>query len=93
VVLARHILPNTAAPLFVLGTLGVGQAIVWASSLSYLGLGAVPPDPEWGAMLAAGRTYIGSAPWLTVVPGLMIVLTATASTVLGRALERRVRES
>jgi peptide/nickel transport system permease protein len=93
VVLARHILPNTAAPLFVLGTLGVGQAIVWASSLSYLGLGTVPPDPEWGAMLAAGRTYIGSAPWLTVVPGLMIVLTATASTVLGRALERRVRES
>jgi peptide/nickel transport system permease protein len=93
VVLARHILPNTAAPLFVLGTLGVGQAIVWASSLSYLGLGTVPPDPEWGAMLAAGRTYIGSAPWLTVVPGLMIVLTATASTVLGRALERRVRAS
>ncbi|MBM7026670.1 ABC transporter permease [Clavibacter sp. DM3] len=91
--LARHILPNTAAPLFVLGTLGVGQAIVWASSLSYLGLGTVPPDPEWGAMLAAGRTYIGSAPWLTVVPGLMIVLTATASTVLGRALERRVRAS
>nr|WP_227497336.1 ABC transporter permease [Planctomonas psychrotolerans] len=91
-ILYRHILPNTLAPIFVLGTLGVGQAIVWAASLSYLGLGAVPPAAEWGAMLAAGRTYISTAWWLTFFPGLFIVLTATAITVLGRRLQQRVRE-
>ena len=91
-ILLRHILPNTLAPLFVLGTLGVGQAIVWAASLSYLGLGAAPPAAEWGAMLAAGRTYISTAWWLTFFPGLFIVLTATATTVLGRRLQQRVRE-
>jgi peptide/nickel transport system permease protein len=91
-VLRRHILPNTLAPIFVLGTLGVGQAIVWAASLSYLGLGAVPPAAEWGAMLAAGRTYVSTAWWLTFFPGLFIVLTAVATTVLGRRLQQRVRE-
>ncbi len=87
-ILGRHILPNALAPLLVLATLGIGQAIVWASALSFLGLGALPPTAEWGAMLSAGRTYIGTAWWLTVFPGLMIVLTTVASTVLGRALTR-----
>ncbi|NQX26483.1 ABC transporter permease [Microbacteriaceae bacterium VKM Ac-2854] len=85
-ILLRHILPNTFAPLTVLATLGIGQAIVWAAALSYLGLGAEPPAPEWGAMLSAGRTYIGSAWWMTVFPGLVIVLTTIATTVLGRRL-------
>jgi peptide/nickel transport system permease protein len=89
--LLRHILPNTLAPLFVLATLGVGQAIVWASALSYLGLGAQPPAAEWGAMLSAGRTYLTTAWWMSFFPGLVIVLTAVAATVLGRALERRAR--
>jgi len=89
--LVRHILPNTLAPLFVLGTLGVGQAIVWASALSYLGLGAQPPAAEWGAMLSAGRTYLTTAWWMSFFPGLVIVLTAVAATVLGRAIERRAR--
>ncbi|MBG6238295.1 peptide/nickel transport system permease protein [Mycetocola sp. CAN_C7] len=92
-ILRRHILPNALAPLFVLATLGVGQAVVWAAALSYLGLGAQPPAAEWGAMLSAGRTYIGSAWWLTVFPGLMIVLTTIASTVLGRSLATRSREA
>lgn len=87
-VLRQHIVPNALAPLLVLATLGIGQAIVWASALSFLGLGAQPPTAEWGAMLSAGRTYIGTAWWLTVFPGLMIVLTTIASTVLGRALTR-----
>lgn len=87
-IVRQHILPNALAPLIVLATLGIGQAIVWASALSFLGLGAVPPTAEWGAMLSAGRTYIGTAWWLTVFPGLMIVLTTIASTVLGRALSR-----
>ncbi|AMM22336.1 peptide ABC transporter permease [Frondihabitans sp. PAMC 28766] len=89
VLLFRHILPNALAPVLVLATLGVGQAVVWASSLSYLGLGSPPPAPEWGAMLEAGRTYLGVAWWMTVFPGIAIVLTAASTTVLGRALTRR----
>ncbi|MBC7441365.1 MAG: ABC transporter permease [Ramlibacter sp.] len=92
-ILARHILPNTLAPLFVLGTLGVGQAIVWASALSYLGLGATPPAAEWGAMLSAGRTYIGSAWWMSFFPGLFIVLAAVSATALGRGIDRRLRHA
>jgi peptide/nickel transport system permease protein len=92
-ILARHILPNTLAPLFVLGTLGIGQAIVWASALSYLGLGAEPPAAEWGAMLAAGRTYLTTAWWLSFFPGLFIVLTAVCATAIGRSIERRVRHA
>nr|WP_082509973.1 ABC transporter permease [Leifsonia sp. Leaf325] len=88
-IIRRHILPNALAPIAVLATLGVGQAIVWASALSYLGLGAQPPAPEWGAMLSAGRTYITTAWWMTVFPGLMIVLTTIATTVLGRAITSR----
>jgi peptide/nickel transport system permease protein len=92
-ILVRHILPNTLAPLLVLGTLGVGQAIVWAAALSYLGLGAQPPAAEWGAMLSAGRTYLTSAWWMSFFPGLLIVLTAVCATTLGRAIERRMRHA
>lgn len=91
-ILRRHLLPNTLAPLLALGTLGVGQAIVWASALSFLGLGAVPPSPEWGAMLAAGRTYLSTAWWMSVFPGAFIVLTAVAATALGRAAQQRTRQ-
>jgi len=91
-IIRRHILPNVAAPLLVLATLGVGQAIVWASSLSFLGLGATPPAPEWGAMLSAGRLYINNAWWLTVFPGVFIVLSAAATTVLGHALQRHLKD-
>lgn len=88
----RIILPNVAAPLLALATLGIGQAIVWASALSFLGLGAVPPAAEWGAMLSAGRTYIANAWWLTFFPGAFVVLSAAAATVLGHNLQRRNRE-
>lgn len=88
----QHILPGALAPIFVLGTLGVGQAIVWASSLGFLGLGVAPPAAEWGAMLSSGRTYIDVAWWLTVFPGLAIVATAGSFTVLGRALNARTRQ-
>jgi peptide/nickel transport system permease protein len=91
--LGHHILPNVAGSLFVLATLGVGQSIVWASSLSYLGLGVEPPAPEWGAMLSAGRLYLGSAWWLTFFPGAAILLTALATTVLARSMQERTRLS
>lgn len=89
--LTRHVLPNVGGTLFVLVTLGVGQAIVWASSLSFLGLGVPPPAAEWGAMLNAGRTYIQTAWWMTFFPGLAIVLSAASTTLLGRGLQQRMR--
>lgn len=87
-VVLRHVLPNTLWPLVSVATLGVGQAVVWVCALSFLGLGALPPSPEWGAMLNAGRLYLDSAWWLTVVPGTAITLTAAALTVLGRRIGR-----
>ncbi|SEC15626.1 peptide/nickel transport system permease protein [Paramicrobacterium humi] len=84
----RTIVPNTAAPLVVLATLGIGQAVVWAASLSYLGLGTQPPSPEWGAMLNAGRTYMQTAAWMTIMPGLLILATTISFTVLGRRLAK-----
>jgi len=83
-VFLRHIAPNTLWPLVGVATLGIGQAIVWVSALSFLGFGTLPPSPEWGAMLNAGRVYISTAWWMTIFPGLAIVVTATALTVLGR---------
>ena len=68
-------------------TLGVGQAIVWVSTLSFLGLGALPPSPEWGALLEAGRPYIIEAWWLEIIPGLAVLATALTATVLGKFVE------
>ncbi|WP_425860960.1 ABC transporter permease [Arthrobacter sp. TWP1-1] len=86
-ILAVHILPNALAPIAVLATLGLGQAILWAAALSFLGLGAPPPAPEWGTMLSAGRTYLSLAWWMTFFPGLAIVLVAASSTVFARSLK------
>lgn len=85
----RHILPGALGPLLAVATLGVGQAIVWASALGYLGLGAPPPAPEWGAMLNAGRTYISNGWWMTVFPGLAIVGVGVVATLAGRRLSAR----
>ena len=87
-ILTRHVLPAALWPVVAVGTLGVGQAVVWASALSYLGVGTPPPAPEWGAMLADGRTYLLTAPWMSTFPGLAIVALAVAVTVLGRAVRR-----
>lgn len=89
-IMVNSIFPNAMRPLLVLGTLGIGQSIVWASALSFLGLGAAPPAPEWGAMLAAGRDFISSAWWLEFFPGAVIVATALAATALGRHLQCRL---
>ncbi len=89
-VIRRHILPNAMRPLVVLVTLGVGQSIVWASGLAFLGLGVAPPSPEWGALLDAGRTYITEAWWLEVMPGLAIVSFALALTAIGRYVQQRL---
>jgi peptide/nickel transport system permease protein len=89
-VVRRHIFPNAMRPLVVVVTLGVGQSIVWASSLAFLGLGVAPPAPEWGALLDAGKSYVTQAWWLEVLPGLAIVLFALSVTTLGRHLRSRL---
>ncbi|WP_431840753.1 ABC transporter permease [Gordonia hongkongensis] len=89
-ILLQHIAPNALRPMIVTVTLGVGQAIIWASGLAYLGLGVPPPAPEWGALLDAGRTYITVAWWLEIFPGLVIVAVALAFTTVGRYLGTRL---
>jgi peptide/nickel transport system permease protein len=86
-IVRAHILPNALRPLVAIFALSVGQSIVWASSLSFLGLGVAPPSPEWGALLDAGRAYIVQAGWLVVIPGLVIVALALAATTVGRHLQ------
>lgn len=89
-IVLRQLLPNAMRPLVVTVTMGVGQAIVWASALSFLGLGAPPPAPEWGTMLSMGRDFIANAWWLTFFPGALIVLTTLSTTVVGRYLQQRL---
>jgi len=91
-ILRQHIVPNAVRPLVAIIALSVGQSIVWASSLSFLGLGVAPPSPEWGALLDAGRTYITQAWWLTVIPGLVIVALALAATTLGKHIQNTLEK-
>lgn len=86
-VLFRTLLPNAFRPLTVLITLGVGQAIVWAAALGFLGMGVQPPAAEWGAMLNAGRNYLQQAWWVDFFPGVVIVLLALSLTTIGRAIQ------
>jgi peptide/nickel transport system permease protein len=85
-IMFRHILPNVVAPVFVLASLAFGWAILSASSLSFLGLGAQPPTPEWGVMVSDGRGFLREAPWLTAFPGVAIMLVVLAANILGDAL-------
>jgi len=85
-VVARHLLPNVVAPIIVLSSLNVAGAILTSAALSFLGLGAQPPTPEWGALLNAGRDWVRDAWWLTTFPGLAIMLTVLAINMLGDGL-------
>lgn len=82
-IMMRHILPNVIAPVIVLATLGVAWAILNICSLSFLGLGAQPPTPEWGTMLFEGRGWLRQAWWATTFPGLAIMVTVLAVNRLG----------
>lgn len=85
-ILVRHVMPNCLTPLIVQGTLGIGTAILDAAGLSFLGLGAQPPTPEWGAMLGQGRYAMFTAPHIVLFPGLAIVLTVLGFNLLGDGL-------
>lgn len=74
-VLVRHIFPNSYGAVLSLTALQFGLSIIWISSLSFLGYGAPPPQPEWGLLVAEGREYVVSSPWLTVVPGIAIAVS------------------
>jgi peptide/nickel transport system permease protein len=82
----RHLLPNVLPTMIVVATLGVSSAVLAAAALSFLGLGAQPPDPEWGAMLSGGRDFFNRAPWIMLFPGLAIALTVLAFNLLGDGL-------
>lgn len=85
-IIVRHTLPNCVAPIIVMATLAIGWAIVETAGLSFLGLGAQPPTPEWGAMLASGRNYMLSAWWIATFPGLAIVVVVVGFNILGDGL-------
>lgn len=82
-VLFRHVLPNAVGPALVATTLGVGNAILLESGLSFLGLGIQPPAPSWGNMIAGGRDLLVVAPWVALVPGVVVVATVLATSVVG----------
>lgn len=82
-ILFIHILPNAITPLIVQGTLGIGSAVLEAAALSFLGLGAQPPTPEWGAMLSEARNYVFTAPHLVFFPGFAIMITVLGFNLLG----------
>jgi peptide/nickel transport system permease protein len=85
-IIFRHILPNALAPVFVTATLDVASAILVEAGLSFLGFGVQPPAPSWGNILTEGRTYIFDAWWLTVFPGLAILITVLSFNLMGEGL-------
>jgi len=88
--LFRHVLPNAIGPAVVATTLGVGNAILLESGLSFLGLGIQPPAPSWGNMISGGRDLLVVAPWVALVPGIALVLTVLATSLLGDAWRDRL---
>ena len=85
-VVRSHVLPNVLSPIIVQFTVAISQAIIIESSLSYLGLGTQPPTPSWGTMINEGRTFLDTAPWISVFPGLSIMGAVLAFNLLGDGL-------
>ena len=87
-VLWRHMLPNSLTPVIALAALQFGSAIIAISTLGFLGYGAPPPTPEWGLLISEGRTYVGTAWWLTTLPGLVVLLVVLSTNRLSHALAK-----
>lgn len=85
-IIFKHILPNILSPIIVQATMRIATAILTASGLAFLGLGAQPPTPEWGAMLSDGRTYMHNAGHMVLIPGMMIVVVVLAFNIFGDGL-------
>jgi len=82
-IILKHVLPNTISPTIIQSSLDYGDAILFAAVLSFLGLGAQPPSPEWGSMVAQGRNYLFEFPWMSIIPGLTIFIVALGCNFLG----------
>lgn len=85
-IIARHIFPNSVASIVVYATMNIGGAILTEAALSYLGMGVTPPNPSWGIMIQDGQQYLATQPWLMLMPGLAILSTVLAFTLLGDGL-------
>ncbi len=90
-IILRHVLPNSWGPVLVLAVLDFGAAILAIASLSFLGFGAQPPAAEWGSLIADGRAYLITAPWVSLLPGLLVALVVFSLNHLARILEARHR--
>lgn len=85
-IILKHVIPNSFAPLLVSSTMSIGNVIMMGAMLSFIGLGVQPPTPEWGSMIAGGRSLIRSCPWLVTFPGIFIMLTVLALNLFGDGL-------
>jgi peptide/nickel transport system permease protein len=85
-IILRHVLPNSFAPVLVSATMSIGNIIMMAAMLSFIGLGVQPPMPEWGSMIASGRTLIRSCPWMVTFPGIFIMLAVLSLNMFGDGL-------
>jgi peptide/nickel transport system permease protein len=85
-IIYRHILPNVVSPIVIQASAALSAAILIEAALSYVGLGTQPPQPSWGTMLSEGRTFLETAPWMSIFPGLAIALTVLAFNLLGDGL-------
>lgn len=90
-VLRRHVLPNSLTPIVALAALQFGTAILAISTLGFLGYGAPPPTPEWGLLIAEGRNYVGTAWWLTALPGLIVVAVVLSANRISHRIGRNAR--
>lgn len=87
-ILLRHVIPHSLGSVVALAALEFASAILAVSALSFLGFGAAPPQPEWGSLIAGGRNYMVAAPWLTIAPGLVIMLCMLSSNRIGQSMDR-----
>ncbi len=85
-IIVKHVLPNSIATIIVQATMSVGSVIIAAAALSYIGMGIQPPAPEWGSMLSESKSYMMSAPYLVLFPGLAITITALSLNLMGDGL-------
>ena len=85
-IVVRHLLPNALAPIMIQASFDLGSSIIAAAGLSFIGFGAQPPTPEWGVMISEGRNYISTQPWLSLFPGLAILLAVGSFNLLGDGL-------
>jgi peptide/nickel transport system permease protein len=90
-ILARHVLPNSWGPVAVLAVLDTGVAIIYIASLSFLGFGAAPPAAEWGSLISAGRNFMVTAPWVSLLPGLFVAATVLALNHVSKTLQELER--